>query len=96
MTFLPQITLERRDPALNMARFYTVRVERTLFGGWAVIRQWGRIGTAGQTREEWFEDSESAIACRLKLERAKRGRGYGASGAPEGAALKLDDVYTIV
>ena len=37
--------LERREPARNRLRFYNIAVARTLFDGWAVVREWGR--TAG-------------------------------------------------
>jgi len=60
-----------------MRRFYHLRVERTLFGGWALIREWGRIGSRrGQTLEEWFDDAEPAEAALWKLENAKRRKGY--------------------
>src|SRR5688572_19246083 len=71
-----QINLERRDPAVNMARFYAIRIERTLFGQWAVIRQWGRIGTAGSSRANWFDDLEAALSERDAHDHRKRGRGY--------------------
>jgi len=32
------IHLERREPARNIQRFYTITVTRTLFDGWAVVR----------------------------------------------------------
>ena len=70
------VNLERRDPAVNMARFYAVRIERTLFAEWAVIRQWGRIGTGGRSRANWFEDLGAALAEKDSNERRKRGRGY--------------------
>ena len=34
------------DPARNMARFYTMALQPTLFGEWALLREWGRIGSA--------------------------------------------------
>jgi len=71
------ITLYRVDPELNMQRFYHLRTERTLFGGWAVIREWGRIGSRnGQALEEWFDAAEPAELAFQKLEAAKRRRGY--------------------
>ena len=71
------ITLYRVDDGQNMHRFYHLRVEQTLFGGWALIREWGRIGSRrGQTLEEWFDDAEPAEAALRKLEAAKRSRGY--------------------
>jgi len=70
------VNLERRDPAMNMARFYAIRIERTLFGQWAVIRQWGRIGTKGNARSSWFDDLEAALAERDSRAQRKQGRGY--------------------
>ena len=71
------ITLYRVDEGQNMHRFYHLRVEQTLFGGWALIREWGRIGSRrGQTLEEWFDTAEPAQAALRKLEATKRRRGY--------------------
>lgn len=36
--------LRRIDRARNMARFYALGVEPTLFGEFALVREWGRIG----------------------------------------------------
>jgi len=41
------IRLERREPARNRQRFYAITVTRTLFGSWAMVREWGRIGQPG-------------------------------------------------
>ena len=76
MSVQPPVILERRDRARNMARYYAVRIEPTLFGHWAVIRQWGRLGASGQSRESWFTDLDSALADRAGWERRKRRRGY--------------------
>jgi len=74
------ITLYRVDEDRNMRRFYHLRVERTLFGEWALIREWGRIGSRrGQSREEWFEAAPPAEAALRKREAAKRRRGYHAA-----------------
>lgn len=35
---LQVLVLERRDPALNMARFYVLSIEPTLFGDAALVR----------------------------------------------------------
>jgi predicted DNA-binding WGR domain protein len=42
------IHLTRTDPDRNMARFYTMTLQPTLFGEWALLREWGRIGSAGR------------------------------------------------
>ncbi|NOD78477.1 WGR domain-containing protein, partial [Ruegeria sp. HKCCD4332] len=36
------------DPDVNMARFYGIELQPTLFGEVSVLRTWGRIGTNGQ------------------------------------------------
>ena len=41
---MTSIYLEKRVPARNQHRFYTITVTRTLFGSWALVREWGRIG----------------------------------------------------
>ena len=40
---LQMLVLERRDPSRNMARFYVLAIEPTLFGDMALVREWGRI-----------------------------------------------------
>lgn len=73
------IALRRIDSGRNMARFYTIGVQPTLFGDWAVVRGWGRIGTYGRTQETWFSEPAPALACADGFERAKRRRGYRAA-----------------
>ena len=31
-----------------------MHVTQTIFGDWALIREWGRIGLPGTIREKWF------------------------------------------
>ena len=54
------LVLHRIDAACNMARFYAMSIEPTLFGGEALVRNWGRIGTQGRYRMDWFEDKAAA------------------------------------
>lgn len=59
-----------------MARYYRLSVVETLFGEWAMVREWGRIGRAGQSREHWCRSSEQAAAM-LEAHQAQRlKRGY--------------------
>lgn len=82
------ITLYRVDDGQNMHRFYHLRVEQTLFGGWAVIREWGRIGSRkGQSLEEWFDAAGPAEAAMQKLASAKQRKGYAAKTSYENSAL---------
>ncbi|MFG1428882.1 WGR domain-containing protein [Roseixanthobacter glucoisosaccharinicivorans] len=69
--------LRRIDAARNMRRFYLLSIQPTLFGGAALVRNWGRIGTSGQTMMQTFDDSAKAGEAFGKLERTKRRRGYG-------------------
>ncbi|MFC6658888.1 WGR domain-containing protein [Roseibium salinum] len=39
--------LTRIEPRRNMARFYSLSIEPTFFGGFVVHRSWGRLGTWG-------------------------------------------------
>ena len=70
------VHLERRARDANMARFYAVSVVPTLFGAWAVVREWGRIGASGTVREDWFPSREAAITSAEALVARKRRRGY--------------------
>jgi predicted DNA-binding WGR domain protein len=46
--------LHRIDHTANMARFYAIALQPTLFGEVSVMRFWGRIGTCGQVKLETF------------------------------------------
>ena len=71
------ISLERIDPDNHMARYYRMTILPDLFGGFLLIREWGRIDAkGGQEMREFFEDEGQAIdRCRVLAE-AKRKRGY--------------------
>ncbi len=91
------VHLHRIDAAQNMRRFYLLTVQPTLFGGASVIRNWGRIGSGGQTMMETFDKDEDANMAISRLERLKRRRGYrDARGDewpplnPSGALLSCD------
>ena len=47
-----------------------------LFGGTALVRQWGRIGTAGRQVCELHHDAGQARDALARQLRAKRRRGY--------------------
>jgi len=68
--------LERREPAYNRLRFYNIAVMSTLLGGWALVREWGRIGQPGTVRETWFESESAAIEAGDRLRQRKERRGY--------------------
>lgn len=70
--------IERIEPEKNMARFYALTVQPTLFGEVSLVRCWGRIGARGQKKVHVFNEEKHAIALFLDLLREKRKRGYKA------------------
>jgi predicted DNA-binding WGR domain protein len=68
--------LHRIDPSRNMARFYALAIQPTLFGEISLLRAWGRIGTRGRRLVETYTDSEAAAAAFARMEKRKRRRGY--------------------
>jgi predicted DNA-binding WGR domain protein len=71
-----QVILERTDPAYNVARYYVLSVEATLFARNTFVRRWGRIGSTGRQRLEFFDSRDTAgLALETWLE-GKRKRGY--------------------
>jgi predicted DNA-binding WGR domain protein len=71
-----QLYIERKDAGQNMARFYALSIEETLFGQICLVRRWGRIGTRGRIVQHSFDDEGEAVELFLELLRAKRTRGY--------------------
>ncbi|MBY5494513.1 WGR domain-containing protein [Rhizobium leguminosarum] len=71
-----QLYVERTDPAKNMARYYAMEIEQTMFGEACLTRRWGRIGKRGQEKQHVFEREEEAVRLFLELLKQKRGRGY--------------------
>ena len=69
------LVLERVDRTKNMARYYVLSVEPTLFATLSLVRRWGRSAT-GQTQIDLHASPPFAqIALNTWLER-KRRRGY--------------------
>jgi predicted DNA-binding WGR domain protein len=77
---MTSIYLERREPAHNRQRFYAITVTPTLFGSWAMVREWGRIGQPGTVREMEFATEGEAIEAGMKVRQRKEKRGYRAVG----------------
>ncbi|MFB9175348.1 WGR domain-containing protein [Roseibium salinum] len=50
-----------------MARFYSLSIEPTMFGAFVLNRSWGRLGTWGQSRLEYFPDLSAARARKEQL-----------------------------
>lgn len=70
------VHLQRINAAQNMHRFYMLTIQPTLFGEASLIRNWGRIGSSGQTMIETFLYPDDAYTALLRIERQKIRRGY--------------------
>lgn len=79
---------ERIDHTRNMARYYMLSIQPTLFGESAVMRSWGRIGKSGGEKSELFETEQQAALRFLEIARCKRRKGYRPATA-SGMALVL-------
>jgi predicted DNA-binding WGR domain protein len=70
------LVLHRIDPEQRVRRFYSLMIERDLFGTVRLVRNWGRIGTNGQELVEAFADEIEAGKALEAVARVKRRRGY--------------------
>jgi predicted DNA-binding WGR domain protein len=68
--------LHRIDPEQGIRRFYSLMIERDLFGTVRLVRNWGRIGTNGQELAEIYDNEVEAGVALEAIARAKRRRGY--------------------
>ena len=75
-TSVQLLVLERREPALNLTRFYVLSLEETLFGETALVREWGRLGTRGRRRLDLFEARAQASEALESWLGRKLRRGY--------------------
>jgi predicted DNA-binding WGR domain protein len=53
-----------------MFRFYRLRFQPILWGGTALVREWGSIGSPGRVRDDHYPDDEAAIVAAASLVRA--------------------------
>ena len=69
--------LQKIDPGCNQRRFYALSVQPTLFGEWAFIREWGRLGhDGGQIATAYYPTECEALDACATLRRHKLRRGY--------------------
>ncbi len=71
-----RLYVERIAPEKNMARFYALAIQPTLFGEVSLVRAWGPIGTRGQQMVHLFDNESQAVSLFLDVLREKRKRGY--------------------
>ncbi len=78
--FQCRVRFESRDPAKNRARFYTLTWQPALWGGGALVRSWGRLGSSGRSLTTFYPDRASAQERIDRLIRHRLRRGYHVVG----------------
>lgn len=74
--FPDRLLLRRVDAEQNMYRFYLMTVQRDLFGGAVLQKEWGRIGQPGRIQQSHYPDEGKAIDALADVARIKQRRGY--------------------
>ncbi len=70
------IRFERSVPERNVRREYALYVGPDLFGGWALLRTWGRTGGFQRSRSRCFPSRDHARALAERIARRRLSRGY--------------------
>ncbi|MCX4027578.1 WGR domain-containing protein [Endozoicomonas sp. SM1973] len=70
------ICLKLSDPETNTHKFYTLLIQKDLFGNWALLRQWGRVGTKGAVKVDTFDSYEKALIALERVKHEKLRKGY--------------------
>lgn len=71
-----ETTLHRIEPARNAFRFYRLAIWPDLFGGFSLMREWGRLGQPGKLRLDAYDSQAEAEIALVHLARTKRRKGY--------------------
>ena len=74
--FAQFVRLLSLDPARNRYRFYSLTWQPCLWGGGALVRAWGRLGTPGRSLTRFYPDRPSAEAAIRRLLRRRLRHGY--------------------
>jgi predicted DNA-binding WGR domain protein len=74
--FAQELRLVSIDESRNRARFYVLQWHPTLWGGLALVRIWGRIGSAGRAQVLSYADSPRLDATLAQTVRRRLRHGY--------------------
>ena len=74
--FPSRIKLRRLDPVKKVRSFFLLTVQRDLFGGATLVREWGRIGQAGRLQLSHHADEGRAVDALASVAQQKFKRGY--------------------
>jgi predicted DNA-binding WGR domain protein len=70
------LVLYRRDPEQGRARFFSLMIERDLFGTIRLVRNWGAVGSKGQEKVEIYSDETEAARALEGWAETQRQKGY--------------------
>jgi len=70
------LVLYRRNLEQGRARFFSLMIERDLFGTTRLVRNWGFVGSKGQENVEIFPDEAGAAQALEAWAAAQRRKGY--------------------
>ncbi|MCX7560251.1 WGR domain-containing protein [Sulfitobacter sp. F26204] len=68
--------LTLNDKKTDLERFYRIEILRGLFDEWALVREWGCIGSKAQCRTDWFTTEAEAKEARFDVHMKKAKLGY--------------------
>jgi len=71
-----EIELHSIEPKRNRFRFYRLAVWPDLFGGFTVMREWGRLAQPGTMRLDSYATEAEAGRALDRLRDSKKQRGY--------------------
>ena len=64
------------DPAADRFRFYALSWRPTLWGDFALVQAWGRLGGPGRTRTRFYASRTAAQGTIARLLRRRLRHGY--------------------
>jgi len=70
------IYLEYHDATQNKHRFYQLWVLPSVFEDWILVKEWGRVGSPGTVRKEWFATEMEALVAQRRWTAKKMKKGY--------------------
>ena len=82
--------LVKHESTTNQHRFYQLGLWPDLFGGYSVVREYGRIGQPGRVMATYFDAEATARDALSKLYTTKCRRGYQAV-TPKRARCRVTD-----
>jgi len=68
--------LEKRNQVQSRMRFYALHVTQTLFGDWALVCEWGCIGSPGVVRSWAYPTRDEARVAFARKQSEKIREGY--------------------